>query len=191
VATADDEGLPDDVLHLRARFEQNTKKQTRFEDSAFDIVYTALSKAGDRSNVDEKVFTRVAAKLGIGVTFLERIYAEHADQLEQRITRAHDAEKEAEKKAHDALLRRCGPLPKTSFHEVKAFLTARARHMNTRLNMRECLTPRLTTEACWSVVCDFDELRSVPDRVEDEVRSRSWTFEMRFGRVVHHRESAR
>jgi len=191
VATADDEGLPDDVLHLRARFEQNAKKQARFEDSAFDIVYTALSKAGDGSNVDEKVFLRVAAKLGIGVAFLERIYAEHAEQLEQRITRAHDAEKEAEQKAHDALMRRCGPLPKTSFQEVKAFLTARARHTNTRLNMRECLTPRLTTDVCWSVVCDFDELRNVPDRVEDEVRSRSWTFEMRFGRVVHHRESVR
>ena len=191
VATADDEGLPDDVLHLRARFEQNTQKQTRFEDSAFDIVYSALSKAQDGANVDEKVFARVAAKLNIGVPFLERIYAEHADQLEQRITRAHDAEKEAEHKAQDALLRRCGPLPKASFQEVKAFLTARARHTGTRLQMRECRTPRLTPDACWSVVCDFDELRSHRNGVEDEAHSLTWTFELRYGRVVHHRESGR
>jgi len=193
VATADDESLPDDVLQLRARFEQNAKKQSRFEDSAFDIVYTALSKAGasaSGASIDDKVFMRVAAKLGISVPFLERIYAEHAEQLEQRITRAQDAEKEAEQKAHDALLRRCGPLPKTSFQEVKAFLSARARHTRTRLNLRECLTPRLMSDVCWSVVCDFDEIRSVPDRVEDEVHSRRWTFELRYGRVFHHRESA-
>jgi hypothetical protein len=191
VATADDESLPDDVLRLRARFEQNAQKQTRFEDSAFDIVYGALSKAEDGANVDEKVFARVAAKLGIGVPFLERIYAEHADALEQRITRAHDAEKEAEQKAQDALLRRCGPLPKTSFQEVKAFLTARARHTGTRLRMGECRTPRLTTDACWSVVCDFDEIRSHRNGVDDESQSLTWTFELRYGRVFHHRESGR
>jgi hypothetical protein len=191
VATADDEALPDDFLRLRARFEQAAQKQTRFEDSAFDSVYTALSKASHGANMDEKVFARVAARLGIGVPFLERIYAEHAEQLEQRITREHDAEKEAEQKAHDALLRRCGPLPKTSFQEVQAFLSARARHTGTRLEMRECLTPRLSPDACWSVVCDFDELRSMPDRVDDKVQRHSWTFELRYGRVFHHRESRR
>ena len=190
VATADDESLPDDVLQLRARFERNAKKQARFEDSAFDIVYTALSRAGAKANVDERVFARVAKKLGIGVPFLERIYAEHAEQLEQRMTRALDAEKQAEQKTHDALLRRCGPLPKTSFQEVKAFLTARARHTGTRVDLRECLTPRLTTDACWSVVCDFVEIRSRPNRVDDEVHSRRWTFELRYGRVFHHREGS-
>jgi hypothetical protein len=191
VASADDEGLPDDVLQLRARFEQSTLKQMRFEDHAFDLVYAALAKARGGANVDEKVFARVAVQLGVGVPFLERIYSEHAEQLEQRIARAHDAEKMAEQHAHDAVLRRCGPLPKTSFQEVQAFLSARARHLGSRLRMSECLTPRLSPESCWSVVCDFDEIRSVPNKVEDELRSHSWTFEMRHGRVYHYREDVR
>lgn len=191
VATVDDESLPEDVLKLRARFERSAKKQARFEDNAFEVVYAALSKAGNQANVDERIFARVAAKLGISVTFLERIYAEHAEQLEQRITRAQDAEKQAEQKARDALLRRCGPLPKTSFQEVKAYLGARARHVGTRVQLRECLTPRLSNESCWSVVCDFDELRSAPNRVEDEVTRRTWTFDLRYGRVISHHETTR
>lgn len=188
VATADDESLPDDVLRLRARFEQSAQKQARFEDNAFDVVYAALSKTRGPADNDDKVFARVARQLSISVPFVERIYAEHAEQLEQRLTRAQDAEKQAEQKAHDALMRRCGPLPKNSFQEVKAFLSARARHYGTRLRMRECLTPRLAPENCWSVVCEFEDIRSTPDKIDDEVQRHSWTFEMRNGRVVHHRE---
>jgi hypothetical protein len=190
VATADDESLPDDVLKLRARFEQSAQKQARFEDHAFDLVYNALTKPRGAADNDEKVIARVAAQLSISGAFLERIYAEHAEQLEQRLTRAQDAEKQAEQKAHEALMRRCGPLPKGSFQEVQAFLRARARHYGTRLRMRECMTPRLSAENCWSVVCDFEDIRSLPDALDDDVQKHSWTFELRNGRVVHHREEA-
>jgi hypothetical protein len=191
VATADDEGLPEDVLHLRARFERSVQQQAHFEERAFETVYAALSKARGAASVDEKVFARVASQLKVTVPFLERVYSEHAEQIEQRIERAHDAEKLAEQKAHEALLRRCGPLPKTSFQEVRAFLTARARHVGSRLEMHECLTPRLSPETCWSVVCNFDEIRSVHGSLDDEVHRLSWTFQLRYGRVFHHREDAR
>jgi hypothetical protein len=57
--------------------------------------------------------------------------------------------------------------------------------------MRECLTPRLAPDNCWSVVCSFDDIRSLTDQVNDQVNGHSWTFELRQGRVVHHREDAR
>lgn len=190
VATADDESLPDDVLKLRARFEQSAQKQTQFEDRAFDVVYAALSKPRSAADDDEKVIARSAKQLGITAPFLERIYAEHAEEIEKRIARAQDAEKQAEQKAHDALMRRCGPLPKGSFQEVQAFLSARARHFGLRLKMRECLTPRISPDNCWSVVCDFEDIRSLPDTPDDEVQKRSWTFELRNGRVVRYREEA-
>jgi hypothetical protein len=184
VGSASDEALPDDVLHLRKRFEQHTKLQARFEDGAFDAVYAALAKARG----DEKVIALVASKLGISSVYLERIYAEHAELIEQRMVRAQDEQKQAEQRAHDALLRRCGPLPKASFGEVQKFLTARARHVGTRLRMRECLTPRLSAESCWSVVCEFDDIRSASNPLNDESSSHAWTFELRYGRVVRHRE---
>jgi hypothetical protein len=53
------------------------------------------------------------------------------------------------------------------------------------------MTPRLTPETCWSVVCEFEETRSVPDRVEDVVQRQRWSFELRYGRVVRHHEDAR
>ncbi|HET8939507.1 MAG TPA: hypothetical protein VFN67_38970, partial [Polyangiales bacterium] len=190
VTTADDESLPDDVLELRARFEQSAHKQREFEDGAFDVVYTALSKPRTAADDDDKVIARTAKQLHITGPFLERIYAEHAEQIEQRMARAQDAVKQAEQKAHDTLMRRCGPLPKGSFQEVQAFLTARAQHFGLRLHMRECLTPRLSPENCWSVVCDFDDVRSLPDTPDDDVQKHSWTFELRNGRVVRHREEA-
>lgn len=191
VDAADDVTVPDDVLHLRARFEKNTKREAAFEDKAFETVYSALSKSRGSAVSDDALFARVAKQLGVSVAFLERIYAEHADQIEQRMARAQDAEKLAEQLALDALTRRCGPLPKTSFREVQAYLTARARHSGARLAMRECMTPRLTPETCWSVVCEFEETRSVPDRVEDVVQRQRWSFELRYGRVVRHHEDAR
>jgi hypothetical protein len=190
VATADDESLPDDVLKLRARFEQSTQKQTTFEDHAFDVVYAALNKPRAAADDDDKVIARTAKQLSITAPFLERIYAEHAEQIEQRIAHAQDAEKQAEQKAHEALMRRCGTLPKSAYQEVQAFLTARSRHFGFRLRMRECLTPRLSPENCWSVVCDFDDLRARPDTPDDDVQPHSWTFELRNGRVVRHREEA-
>ena len=188
VGAADDVNVPDDVLHLRARFEKSSQREAAFEDTAFETVFSALSKSRGSAVSDDKLFTRVAKQLGVSEGFLERIYAEHAEQIEQRMVRAQDAEKLAEQKARDALLRRCGPLPKTSFHEVQGYLTARARQLGTHLEMRECMTPRLVPETCWNVQCEFEETRSVPNRVEDEVRRLSWSFELRYGRVVRHRE---
>jgi hypothetical protein len=188
VGAADDVNVPDDVLHLRARFEKSSQREAAFEDKAFETVFSALSKSRGSAVSDDKLFTRVAKQLGVSEAFLERIYAERAEQIEQRMVRAQDAEKLAEQKARAALLRRCGPLPKTSFHEVQAYLTARARHLGTHLAMRECMTPRLVPETCWNVQCEFEETRSVPNRVEDEVRRLRWAFELRYGRVVRHRE---
>ena len=38
---------------------------------------------------------------------------------------------------------------------------------------------------------EFEETRSVPDRVEDVVLRHRWSFELRYGRVVRHREDGR
>jgi hypothetical protein len=130
----------------------------------------------------------VANQLGISAKFLERIYAEHAEQLEQRILRAQDAEKQAEHKAHDALMARCGPLPKAAFHEIQAYLRARVSHSGTHMRMHECMTPRLSEKSCWSVVCDFDEIVGRADSLDDDVTRRQWTFELRNGRVLGARE---
>lgn len=190
VSTPDDDALPKDVLSLRARFEDCARQQARFEDRAFDGVYAALMRQRSGSSTDDQIIARVAKRLGISGPFLERIYAEHAEQLEERMRRAQAAQQLAEQRAHDALLARCGPLPKGAFHEVQAYLSARARQLGIRLRMHECMTPRLSVETCWSVVCDFDDIRSRPDLLADEVVRRQWTFELRNGRVMRHRERA-
>lgn len=188
VSTVDDESLPNELLGLRARLNKSLQKQRRFEDKAFDVVYAALDKRGGSSADDEQVLVQVAKRLAVSVAFLERIYAEHAEQLELRMQREQQLQREAEQREQEALLARCGPLPTSSFREVQAYLSARASHLGSRMRMQECMTPRLSAQTCWSVVCEFQDIVSRQGALQDEVYQRTWTFELRKGRVVRHRE---
>jgi hypothetical protein len=190
VATPDDAALPADLLGLRARFDSCVREQNAFEQRAFDAAYAALSKRRG-AQTDDAVIARVARQYGISSGLLERIYAEHAEQIEQRIKHAQDAEKQAQERSQAALLARCGPLPTAAFRAVQAYLSARAVQLGVRLRMRECMTPRLSDAACWSVVCGFDDVVSRPDRFDDALMPRQWTFELHNGRVLRHREHSR
>jgi hypothetical protein len=184
--------LPVDVVALRARFEAQRRELNAFHDRAFEVAYNALSSwkgSGPRPS-DDVLLAKVAAQLAISPEHLERIYAEHAEQLEQRMQRANAAKEQAEQQAMAALLKRCGALPKSAFHEVQEYLTQLTQRAGSKLRMQECLTPRLSPKTCWSVVCDFEEITPVPDALFDRTKRLKWTFRLRSERVVGHVDHA-
>jgi hypothetical protein len=180
--------LPVDVVALRARFEAQRRELIAFHDRAFEVAYSALSSwngKGPRPS-DDVLLAKVAAQLTISSEHLEQIYAEHAEQLEQRLQRANAAKEHAEQQAMAALIKRCGTLPKSAFHQVQDYLTELSRRAGSKLRMQECLTPRLSPKTCWSVVCDFEEITPVPGALFDNTARRKWTFRLRSERVASH-----
>jgi hypothetical protein len=185
LAGADAEPLPPEVVTLRARYEAEQRELEQFYDKVFDVAYDALAQK-DKHESDTDVLARVAAKFGIGNDLLERIYADHAQQIETRMAQAAAAKEAAEAAAKAALLRRCGQLPKAAWSEVRAYLQAWAEHRARQVRLHECFTPRLDPQTCWSVVCDFDEVDPSRDLTPDHITPRQWTFRVRAGRVTEH-----
>ncbi|MEY4579283.1 MAG: hypothetical protein RL701_3986, partial [Pseudomonadota bacterium] len=85
VAGTEGEALPIDVVALRARFEAERKELAAFRDRAFESAYLALSAPHDKALSDDRILARVAQQLGVSPAFMDQIYAEHAEQLEQRL----------------------------------------------------------------------------------------------------------
>jgi hypothetical protein len=131
-----------------------------------------------------------AQKLGISREFMEAIYAEHADQLEQRLARAEEAKRAAQRAAAEAVERRCGALPTAAWREVQAYLAALARAAGVATRLEECFTPRLSDARCWSVVCKFAEIVPDTESLTDKVNRHTWTFTLQKDRVVSHVERA-
>jgi hypothetical protein len=179
---------PAEVTGLRARFEAQRRELNAFRDRAFDAAYAALNRPREAGEDEDAALTSAAHKLGISREFLEAIYAEHADQLEARLARKEAAKHAAEQAAADAVQRRCGTLPTTSWREVQGYLAAMSRSAQVKTRLDECFTPRLSTAHCWSVVCKFDEIAADPGRLTDTIRSHTWTFLLQKQRVVSHSE---
>ncbi|MEY4577009.1 MAG: hypothetical protein RL701_1712, partial [Pseudomonadota bacterium] len=137
---------------------------------------------------DDRILARVAQQLGVSPAFMDQIYAEHAEQLEQRLQQVAAAKQQAEQSALDALVKRCGPLPKNAWREVQEYLTTYAHRSAARIHLNECLTPRLSPKTCWSVVCDFDEKIAVPGALFDATKARKWTFRLHGEHVTKHLE---
>jgi hypothetical protein len=188
VTGAEADALPAEVVSLRARFEAEQRELLAFRERAFEAAYDALSKK-PAGQSDASVLARVSQKLGVSTPLLEQIYAEHADELEKRMQRAAKAQQDAEQARMDALLRRCGPLPKTAWQSVHDYLGARVRRDGVAVHLHECLTPRLDPKRCWSVVCDFDIVTpGEDDLAPDRTTQLHWTFRLQAGRVVEHLE---
>jgi len=190
LAGGESEPLPPEVIGLRARFETERHELELFQDRAFEAAYGAFSKPRAAGETDEMVLGKVATKLGISRAFIEAIYAEHADQLEAREERVRSARHDAEQQRQAAILKRCGALPTTAWHDVHDYLNALAEQHRVQLRLHECLTPRLDPRSCWSVVCDFDELQAQPDVAPARRTPRKWTFTFRAGRIVAYTERA-
>ncbi|HEX4351730.1 MAG TPA: hypothetical protein VHZ95_02425 [Polyangiales bacterium] len=179
---------PAEVNRLRARFEAERSELGAFRDRAFEAAYAALNRPRDPSQSDDIVLTDTARKLGITPAFLEAIYAEHGDQIEQRLARQEEAKKAAQRTAAEAVERRCGPLPTGAWREVQSYLAGLARTSRVKTHLDECFTPRLDETHCWSVVCKFDEIVEEPERLTDTITHRTWTFSLQHQRVSGHVE---
>ena len=186
VAGAEGEPLPAEVVGLRARFEQEQQELRAFRERAFETAYKALTGPRSKSQSDDAVLASVAKRLGISTELMDQIYAEHAEVLEERALRAEAAKERAKQAKEDAILARCGVLPKAAWREVDAYLRALAERKKLRIRMHECLTPRLSEKTCWSVVCDFEEIQSSADTLLDQSTKRRWTFRLQGNRVVEH-----
>ena len=182
------DALPADVTGLRARWQAEQRELSTFQDRAFEAAYAALTRANATRASDDAVLGQVAEKLGISHAFMEVIYTDHAEQLEARQSRSEQARATAERAAADAVLRRCGPLPTSAWHEVEAYLSAMAKSARVKTRMNECFTPRSSQRGCWSVVCDFSEVIPQDDVAPDLIKPHKWTFNLQHGRVVDHVE---
>jgi hypothetical protein len=190
LAGGESEPLPPEVIGLRARFEAERHELEQFKDRAFDAAYNAFSKPRLAHETDEMVLAKAATKLGISREFIEAIYAEHADQLEARVERVRAAHHDAEQQRQAAILKRCGALPTTAWHDVHDYLNGLVTQRAVKVRLHECFTPRLDPRTCWSVVCDFDEVQPQADLAPDRLKPHKWTFTVREGRVIGHSERA-
>lgn len=186
VAGAEAEPLPAEVVNQRARFEQAQRALHAFRERAFEAAYRALTGPRATGTSDEQLFGAVAHRLGISGELLAQIYTEHADVLAQRAARAQELEANRRASQQAAVVARCGPLPRSAWRVVHDYLLTQAGHRGVRVRLNECLTPRLSEASCWSVVCDFDEVTSARDTLDDEVVRRKWLFSLRAERVVGH-----
>ncbi|MET0386551.1 MAG: hypothetical protein ABW321_11360 [Polyangiales bacterium] len=185
VSATEGDALPGEVVVLRARFEAARRTLAAFHERAFEAAYNALSNKRPKGQSDARVLAGVAHKLGISPQLLDQIYAEHAEQRAQREQRAAAAKQAADQAALQALLRQCGPLPKTAWQKVREYLGHLSRR-DARVRLHECLTPRLSPKSCWNVVCDFDEITSEPGALFDKTTARTWTFRLQGERVTGH-----
>jgi hypothetical protein len=190
VTGSEAEAPPPEVSGLRARFEAQRSELGAFGDRAFDACYTALTRPRAAGQGDDAVLAAAAQKLGISREFMEAIYAEHADQLEQRLARQEQAKRAAQRAAADAVEKRCGALPTGAWREVQAYLAGLAQSAGVKTRLDECFTPRLVEARCWSVVCKFAEIVPDPDRLTDKVTLHTWTFTLQKDRVISHVERA-
>jgi hypothetical protein len=181
---------PPEVSVLRARFEAMRSELGVFGDRAFDVCYAALTRPRAAGQGDDAVLAATAQKLGISREFMEAIYAEHADQLEQRLARQEEAKRAAQRAAAEAVEKRCGALPTGAWREVQAYLAGLAQSAGVKTRLDECFTPRLVEARCWSVVCKFAEIVPDPERLTDKVTPHTWTFTLQKDRVVSHVERA-
>jgi hypothetical protein len=185
---ADGEALPPEVVSLRARFVAQQKRLARFQDHVFESAYKAFRAPRPHGVTDAHVAARAAHALDISRELLERIYADHADELERRLQQEEAKHSAVEHAALLALQQRCGPLPKAVWRTVHHYLGELAHDHGGKLQLHECLTPRLSPKQCWSVVCDFAQVVSEPGALIDTVKERSWTFHLRGERIIDHLE---
>lgn len=180
-----DDVLPAELSSMRARFEAQSKQQGEFEQRAFDVLYAESRRATDGPGVgDDARRAAVAEKLRISPDYLDSIYAAHADQLEARLAAVEAERRDAREAKQDALVRRCGALPTRAFAEVKAYLEQLGPSAGVRCELKECMTPRLSEEQCWSSLCSFVEI--VSGDLGDRRTPHTWTFLFKHGRVTAH-----
>jgi hypothetical protein len=178
------EALPPEVTDQRRRFEAQSKALATFEDKAFDQAFVVLTAAKNKERSEDELLREVADKLRISAEYMDAIYAGHADELEKRM-RAIDDEKSARERAAQAALEaRCGQLPTGAWKAVETYLKTLAASARVKTKLGECMTPRLSQERCWTVVCDFKEIAPQGNDQLDKVTPHKWTFVLQNGKVV-------
>ena len=142
---------PAEVTVLRARFEAQRSELGSFRDRAFGhLLRGAESPRETPGRATTRSCSRRHKSWASRASSWRPFTRSIADQLEQRLARAEEAKRAAQRAAAEAVERRCGPLPTAAWREVQAYLAGLARAAGVMTRLDECFTPRLSDARRWS-----------------------------------------
>lgn len=179
--------LPPEVGKVRARYEVLHEDLQAFEAEVFEATFTDVTAASNKDVAEERIQERIAKRFKITPDYVQSIYTDRAEEIQQRIedrARMHLDKVKAEQQARE---RRCGELPTGAYKTVEAYIEQALSAPRVEITLGECLTPRLTESACWEVQCDYQRKEEVAIERPKVVTKHQITVHLVHGRVTGHR----
>jgi hypothetical protein len=167
----------DDLVELRHRLEKQREALKEFEKRVYLATFRALHV--DKMSSARAAVNAVAVQFGIPVDYVKRLYDDRIGETKMRLKQLAEERLARDHAAWQAAKDRCGPSPSRPAEEIERYLRAVLRDPNASVG--ECLSPRLTDQDCWMVMCAF----TAEDRSGIPARFR-WRFFMEGGRVKNH-----
>jgi hypothetical protein len=188
LSQAESQATPVQVSKVRARFEALRDKLEAFEKRVFEQTFAAVTAESNRRVPEDSLLQRIARESGITPAYVHDIYADRADEIQQRIDARAQAHIDKLKLDEVAREKRCGPLPMEVWQAVDRYIREVYAEPHVEIVLGECMTPRLTERECWEMRCDYQRKVEVAVERPKVVTKHATTFYLTRGRIVGHRD---
>lgn len=162
------------LAELRARLAAQRKRLAEADAQLFEALYTALYEHPARAVDEERVIRRLAKRFAVSADEVRFVQLDQAERIAERLEVAAQAQRDRQQAEQGRLGARCGAVPSDTWTSIRALLRQRAPAAgNAESQLLQCLTPRLTSDHCWEVICDHDWVVRERDGSQSRRRERS------------------
>lgn len=179
------EDLPLEIGSVRVQIEQLQDELDGFEDKIFDRTFSTLTAEQNQKVPEERLLKKVANQFRVPVDYVQDIYTSRATEIQERLDAKAKERQAALEQARLEREKRCGELPEHSWKAVQGYLEQL--NVGVEVELGECMTARLTDEACWEMRCDYERRVEISVERPKIVTKHSALFFMRHGQVIGHR----
>jgi hypothetical protein len=179
--------LPPEVGKVRARYEVLHEKLQAFEAEVFEATFDDVTSASNKAVAEDKILERIGRRFKVTPDYVQSIYTDRTEEIQRRLearARAHLDKVKAEQQARE---QRCGALPTGTYKAVEAYLKQAMGGTRVEVLLGECLTPRLTDNACWEMQCDYQRKEEVAIERPKVVSKHQIRVHLVHGRITGHK----
>ena len=179
--------VPPEVGKVRARYEALHDKRQAFELEVFEATFAEVTAATNKTVAEDRILERIGKKFRIVPEYVQEIYTDRAEEIQKRLearSRAHLDKLKAEKEARE---QRCGALPTNAYQAVQAYVKHALSAPRVEVSLGECLTPRLTPNACWEMQCQYRRTEEIAIERPKHVTTHQVVVHLTHGRVTGHK----
>lgn len=179
--------LPADVGKVRARYESLHDQLEAFEKQVFEATFSEVTAATNKAVAEESILARVGKRFRISVDYVREIYTDRTEEIQRRLEERAKAHLDKLRTEQLAREQRCGPLPSAAYKTVNEYVKTAFAAPRVEIVLDECMTPRLTPDACWEMACDFRRKEEIAVERPRVVTKHKVKVHLVQGRVVDHR----